>query len=103
MHITEYSQIVSPFYLVTRKKNIFRWDSKRQHAFAQIKQEITHEVALGPVRMGPDVKNVQPGAIVCPGTFGRKGLVRLEANHQDSGVKATKGLKPTTLQQKKKS
>ncbi|RMC19115.1 hypothetical protein DUI87_03719 [Hirundo rustica rustica] len=58
MHIPEYSQIVSPLYLVTHKKNDFHWGPEQQQAFAQIKQEITHVVALGPVRTGPDVKNV---------------------------------------------
>ncbi|RMC20895.1 hypothetical protein DUI87_01748 [Hirundo rustica rustica] len=58
MHIPEYSQIVSPLYLVTRKKNNFHWGPEQQQAFAQIKQEIAHAVALGPVRTGPDVKNV---------------------------------------------
>ncbi|RMB88695.1 hypothetical protein DUI87_34935 [Hirundo rustica rustica] len=52
------SQIVSPLYLVTRKKNDFHWGPEQQQAFAQIKQEIAHAVALGPVRTGPDVKNV---------------------------------------------
>ncbi|RMC10167.1 hypothetical protein DUI87_12966 [Hirundo rustica rustica] len=58
MHIPEYSQIVSPLYLVTHKKNDFHWGPEQQQAFAQIKQEITHAVALSPVRTGPDVKNV---------------------------------------------
>ncbi|RMC03200.1 hypothetical protein DUI87_20394 [Hirundo rustica rustica] len=58
MHIPEYSQIVSPLYLVTHKKNNFHWGPEQQQAFAQIKQEIAHAVALGPVRMGPEVKNV---------------------------------------------
>ncbi|RMC22169.1 hypothetical protein DUI87_03042 [Hirundo rustica rustica] len=58
MHIPEYSQIVSPLYLVTRKKNDFHWGPEQQQAFAQIKQEIAHVVALGPVRTGPEVKNV---------------------------------------------
>ncbi|RMB92336.1 hypothetical protein DUI87_31210 [Hirundo rustica rustica] len=52
------SQIVSPLYLVTRKKNDFHWGPEQQQAFAQIKQEIAHAVALGPVRTGPEVKNV---------------------------------------------
>ncbi|RMC20718.1 hypothetical protein DUI87_01570 [Hirundo rustica rustica] len=56
-HIPEYSQIVSPLYLVTHK-NDFHWGPKQQQAFAQIKQEIAHVVALGPVRTGPEVKNV---------------------------------------------
>ncbi|RMC09016.1 hypothetical protein DUI87_14015 [Hirundo rustica rustica] len=51
-------QIVSPLYLVTRKKNDFHWGPEQQQAFAQIKQEIAHAVALGPVRTGPEVKNV---------------------------------------------
>ncbi|XP_050184140.1 uncharacterized protein LOC126646700 [Myiozetetes cayanensis] len=58
MHIPEYSQIISPLYLVTRKKNDFQWGPEQQQAFEQIKQEIAHAVALGPVRTGPDVKNV---------------------------------------------
>ncbi|RMB91850.1 hypothetical protein DUI87_31778 [Hirundo rustica rustica] len=58
MHIPEYSQIVSPLYLVTRKKNDFHWGLEQQQAFAQIKQEIAPAVALGQVRTGPDVKNV---------------------------------------------
>ncbi|RMC20534.1 hypothetical protein DUI87_01385 [Hirundo rustica rustica] len=58
MHIPEYIQIVSPLYLVTRKKNNFHWGPEQQQAFAQIKQEIAHAVALGPVRTGPEVKNV---------------------------------------------
>ncbi|RMC18992.1 hypothetical protein DUI87_03591 [Hirundo rustica rustica] len=58
MHIPEYSQIVSPLYLVTHKKNDFHCGPEQQQAFAQIEEEIAHVVALGPVRMGPDVKNV---------------------------------------------
>ncbi|TRZ09447.1 hypothetical protein HGM15179_017657 [Zosterops borbonicus] len=58
MHIPEYSQIVSPLYLVTCKKNTFHRGPEQQQAFAQIKQEIAHAVALGPARTGPDVKNV---------------------------------------------
>ncbi|RMC05628.1 hypothetical protein DUI87_17713 [Hirundo rustica rustica] len=58
MHIPEYSQMVSFLYLVTHNKNSFLWSPGQQQAFAQIKQEIAHVVALGPVRTGPDVKNV---------------------------------------------
>ncbi|RMC14528.1 hypothetical protein DUI87_09625 [Hirundo rustica rustica] len=58
MHIPEYSQIVSPLYLVTLKKNDFHWGPEQQQTFAQIKQEIAHVVALGPVRTGPEVKNM---------------------------------------------
>ncbi|RMC19084.1 hypothetical protein DUI87_03688 [Hirundo rustica rustica] len=41
-----------------RKKNNFHWGPEQQQAFAQIKQEIAHAVALSPVRTGPEVKNV---------------------------------------------
>ncbi|GAB0199241.1 hypothetical protein GRJ2_002389500 [Grus japonensis] len=58
MHIPNYSLIVSPLYHVTRKKNDFKWGPEQRQAFEQIKQEIVHAVALGPVRAGPDVKNV---------------------------------------------
>ncbi|GAB0203677.1 hypothetical protein GRJ2_002833300 [Grus japonensis] len=58
MHILNYSLIVSPLYHVTRKKNDFKWGPEQRQAFEQIKQEIVHAVALGPVRAGPDVKNV---------------------------------------------
>ncbi|KAJ7407377.1 hypothetical protein BTVI_63416 [Pitangus sulphuratus] len=52
MHIPEYSQIASPLYLVTCKKNDFQWGPEQQQAFKQIKQEI------GPVGTEPNVKNV---------------------------------------------
>ncbi|KAF4796710.1 hypothetical protein TURU_081926 [Turdus rufiventris] len=58
MHIPKYSHIVSRLYLVTCKKNDFHWGAEQQQAFTQIKQEIAHAVALGPVRTGPEVKNV---------------------------------------------
>ncbi|RMC07864.1 hypothetical protein DUI87_15333 [Hirundo rustica rustica] len=58
MHIPEYSQIVSPLYLVTRKKNDFHWGPEQQQAFAQIKQEIPGVVAFDPVRIRPEAKNV---------------------------------------------
>ncbi|KAF4804846.1 hypothetical protein TURU_004252 [Turdus rufiventris] len=48
-------QIVSPLYLVTCKKNDFHWGPEQQQAFTQIKQEIAHVVALGPIRTGPEV------------------------------------------------
>ncbi|RMB91867.1 hypothetical protein DUI87_31729 [Hirundo rustica rustica] len=70
-HIPAYRQIVSPLYLVTRKKNDFHWGPEQQQAFAQIEQEIAHAVALGPVRMGPGVKNVFHSAARNKGeTFG---------------------------------
>ena len=58
MHIPEYSQIVSPLYLVTRKKNDFHCGPEQQQAFAQIKQEIAHAVTLSPVSTGPEMRNV---------------------------------------------
>ncbi|KFQ82077.1 hypothetical protein N335_03381, partial [Phaethon lepturus] len=54
MHIPGYSQLVSPLYRVTRKKNYFEWSFEQQQAFEQIKQEIV----LGPVQTGPAVQNV---------------------------------------------
>ncbi|GAB0177148.1 hypothetical protein GRJ2_000180000 [Grus japonensis] len=58
MHIPGYSQLVSPLYRVTRKKNYFEWGLEQQQAFEHIKQEIARAVALGPVRTGPAVQNV---------------------------------------------
>ncbi|KAF4801206.1 hypothetical protein TURU_036708 [Turdus rufiventris] len=55
MHIPEYSQIVSPLYLVTFKKYDLHWNTEQQQAFAQIKQKIPHVVALDPVRTGSEV------------------------------------------------
>ncbi|GAB0176699.1 hypothetical protein GRJ2_000135100 [Grus japonensis] len=50
MHIPNYSLIVSPLYQVTQKKNDFKWIPGQRQAFEQIKQEIVHAVALGPIR-----------------------------------------------------
>ncbi|RMC19938.1 hypothetical protein DUI87_03505 [Hirundo rustica rustica] len=47
MYIPEYSQIVSPLYLVTHEKNDFHWGPEQQQAFAQIKQEIIHTKVPG--------------------------------------------------------
>ena len=58
MHIPNYSQIVSPLYHVTWKKNDFEWGPEQRQAFEQIKQEVVHAVALGQVWSGQDVKNV---------------------------------------------
>ncbi|KAK4811243.1 hypothetical protein QYF61_022140 [Mycteria americana] len=58
MHIPNDSLTVSPLYQVTWKKNDFQWGPEQRQAFEQIKREIVHAVALGPVRAGPDVKNV---------------------------------------------
>ena len=57
MHIPNYSQIVSPLYHVTRK-NDFEWGPEQRQAFEQIKREIVHAAALGPVRSEQDFKNV---------------------------------------------
>ncbi|KAK4811029.1 hypothetical protein QYF61_015733 [Mycteria americana] len=43
---------------MTRKKNDFKWGPEQRQAFEQIKREIVHAVALGPVRAGQDIKNV---------------------------------------------
>lgn len=40
MHSPYQSQIVSSLYLVTQKKNDFKWDPEQQQALKQIKQEI---------------------------------------------------------------
>ncbi|KFQ62640.1 hypothetical protein N334_13704, partial [Pelecanus crispus] len=58
MHIPYYSLIVSPLYQVTRKKDDFKWEPDQRQAFEQIKREIVHAVALGPIRAGQDIKNV---------------------------------------------
>ncbi|KAF1570980.1 UNVERIFIED_CONTAM: hypothetical protein FQV16_0009294, partial [Eudyptes robustus] len=65
MHIPNYSLIISPLYQpyllmasMTQKKNDFKWGPEQQQAFEQIKEEIVHAVALGPVWAGQDVKNV---------------------------------------------
>ncbi|GAB0201688.1 hypothetical protein GRJ2_003463500 [Grus japonensis] len=58
MHIPGYSQLVSPLYRVTQKKNYFEWGLEQQQAFEHIKQEIARAVALGPVQTGPAVQNV---------------------------------------------
>jgi len=41
-----------------RWKNDFTWGPEQQQAFEQIKQEIAHAVALGPVQTEQDVKNI---------------------------------------------
>ncbi|RMC17933.1 hypothetical protein DUI87_05602 [Hirundo rustica rustica] len=58
MHIPEYSQMVSPLYLVTCKRNNFHWGPEQQQAFVWIKQGTANAVAFGSVRTGPEVKNV---------------------------------------------
>ncbi|GAB0205249.1 hypothetical protein GRJ2_002990500 [Grus japonensis] len=56
MHIPNYSLIVRPLYHITRKKNDFKWGPEQRQAFEQIKQEIVHAVALGPVQTEQDAK-----------------------------------------------
>lgn len=58
MHIPDYCLIVNFPYLLTRNKNNFAWGLEQQEDFEQIKLEIVHAVALGPVWTGPDVKNM---------------------------------------------
>ena len=43
---------------MTRKRNYFIWGPEQRQAFEQIKQEVVHAVALGPVWTGQDFKNV---------------------------------------------
>ncbi|KFQ51759.1 hypothetical protein N333_02818, partial [Nestor notabilis] len=49
MHIPNYSLTVSLVYHVTWKKNDFKWGPDQQEDCEQIKREIVHAVALGPV------------------------------------------------------
>ncbi|KAK4811104.1 hypothetical protein QYF61_016390 [Mycteria americana] len=55
MHIPNHNLIISSLYQVTWKKNDFKWGPEQQQAFEQIKREIVHAVALGPVQAGQDV------------------------------------------------
>jgi len=43
---------------LTGNKNDFEWGPEQRQAFEQIKRELVHAVALGPVLSGQDVKNV---------------------------------------------
>ncbi|GAB0205154.1 hypothetical protein GRJ2_002981000 [Grus japonensis] len=104
MHIPNYSLIASPLYQVTRKKNDFKWGPEQQQAFEQIKQEIVHAVAFGPVRAGPDVTNVlymQPRRTALPGVSGTKHQGRLEVDPWGFRVRDTEDPRPATLQLKK--
>ena len=58
MRVLNYSLTVRPLHQVMQKKKNFRWGPSQQEAFEQIKQEIGGAVALGPLRMGHDVKNL---------------------------------------------
>jgi len=57
MHILDYSLIVNSFYQVIQKNNFTR-SPEQQQAVEQIKEEIVHAVALGPVHTGQDAKNM---------------------------------------------
>jgi len=57
MHVPTYSLIVNLLYQVTQKKYNFVQGPEQQQAFEQMKQEIAPAMALGPGRMGQDVKN----------------------------------------------
>lgn len=59
MNIPNYS----PLYQVTQQKSGTKWDLEQQEVFEQIKQEIVHAIALGPLWGGQDVRNalLQPG------------------------------------------
>ena len=58
IYVPNCSLIVSPLYQVTQKKYNFVWGPEQQQAFEQIKQDIDHAMALGPVWTGQDVKNI---------------------------------------------
>jgi len=49
MHFPNYSQIVHPVYQVTQMKNDSELGLEQQESFEQIKWEIVHAIALGPV------------------------------------------------------
>ncbi|KAM6410659.1 transmembrane protein 71 [Pluvialis apricaria] len=49
LHILGHSQLMSPLYQVTQKKNYFKLGPKQQHDG----QEVACEVALGPIQTGP--------------------------------------------------
>ncbi|KQK79502.1 hypothetical protein AAES_103425 [Amazona aestiva] len=105
MHIPNYSLIVSPLYHVTQKKSDFKWSPEQQQAFEQIKREIVHAVALGPVQTGQDVKNAlytTGGENAPPGASGRKLQGRLKVNPLAFGVGDTEDLMPAIPQLKKR-
>lgn len=57
MYIPDHSLIVRPLHQVMQK-NDFLWSPEQQQALEQIKQEVIHAVALGPVQTRQDVKNI---------------------------------------------
>lgn len=75
---------------MTWKRNDFKWDPEQQQGFEQIKPEIVHAVALEPVRIGQDVKSVQPGRMDLPGVSHKKCLERLKDKPWGSEVGDTK-------------
>lgn len=105
MHIPEHSQIVSPLYPVTWKKNDLKWDLEQQETFEQVKQEIAHAGVLRPVRMGQDVRSVLYRAAWengPSGVCGRRDLERLKHVLLGSGVWDTEDLRPATPQVRKR-
>lgn len=57
MLVPNYSLILSPLCQVIWKNNQ-KWGLEQPQAIEQIKQEILHAVALGPVQEGQGIKNV---------------------------------------------
>lgn len=56
MHALNYSYTASSVHQVMQHN--FIWGPDQQQAFEQIKQEMAHAMALEPVQMGQDVKNI---------------------------------------------
>lgn len=82
MHISDYDQMIGPMYQVIEEKNDLKWGPEQQQAFEQIRWEIVHLVALGPV-WWQDVKYVlfmASGENGLPGASVRGFLERLEAD-----------------------
>ncbi|RMC03498.1 hypothetical protein DUI87_20697 [Hirundo rustica rustica] len=104
MHIPEYSQTVSPLYWLPARRMISTGALNSNKPLPRSSRRSLMRVALGPVRTGPEVKNVLYSAA------GNHSLswslwqkVPGETRSRDSGVEAIEGLKPTTLQQRRKS
>lgn len=82
MCISDYNEITSPQYQVAQEKNDLQWGPEQKQAFEQIKWEMVHPVALGPV-WWQDVKYVLYMAAGENGLLGasvRGYLERLEAD-----------------------
>ena len=56
LHVPNYSLIVHFLHQVTRMKNDFTF--QKHQAFEQIEEDIARAMALGPVWLGQDVKNI---------------------------------------------